>query len=195
MSSLSPCSNPGCNKVGKSQCAACLQVSYCGQTCQKTHWPNHKKSCKSHRQQHQQTTEEILIDKAGPCSWMGRDDLVSVILSSKVTSIGDAAFSLCKQLQSIMIHDSVTSIGKNAFFECKQLRSIVIPDSVTNIGAQAFWGCSGLTSVVIPDSVTDIGADAFQGCTQLQQVIAPARFHHLFPRVASLTEPSQYVLK
>jgi len=26
-------------------------------------------------------------------------------------------------------------------------------------------------------------------------VIAPARFHHLFPGVASLTEPSQFLLK
>jgi hypothetical protein len=48
---------------------------------------------------------------------------------------------------------------------------------------------------VIPESVIDIDETAFQGCTQLEQVIAPARFHHLFPRVSSLTEPSQFVLK
>jgi len=71
----------------------------------------------------------------------------------------------------------------------------VIPDSVTSIGEGAFSGCRGLISVVIPDSVIDIDEDAFHGCDHLEQVIAPARFHHLFPRVASVTEPTQYLLK
>jgi hypothetical protein len=75
------------------------------------------------------------------------------------------------------------------------MTSIIIPDSVTSIGAGAFFKCTGLISVVIPESVIEIGHDAFEDCTQLEQVIAPARFHHLFPRVASLTEPSQFVLK
>jgi hypothetical protein len=58
-----------------------------------------------------------------------------------------------------------------------------------------FHGCTGLISLVIPDSVTKIGDAAFVGCDQLEQVIAPARFHRLFPRVASVTEPTQYLLK
>ena len=152
MSSL--CSNPGCNEAGKSKCAACLQVFYCGQTCQKTHWPNHKKACKTHRQQQQQVAEAILIETAGPRSWTRRNDLVSVVLSSKVTSIGDGAFSQCKQLQSIVIPDSVTSIEDGAFFGCIRLISIEIPSSVTTIGEQAFRECSGLTSIVISNSVT-----------------------------------------
>jgi hypothetical protein len=43
--------------------------------------------------------------------------------------------------------------------------------------------------------VIDLSVHTFQNCDQLEQVIAPARFHHLFPRVASLTEPSQFLLK
>ena len=72
---------------------------------------------------------------------------------------------------------------------------MVIPDSVTSIDHQAFIRCSELISVVIPDSVTNLRENAFEGCDRLEQVIAPARFHHLFPRVASVTEPSQYLLK
>jgi hypothetical protein len=59
----------------------------------------------------------------------------------------------------------------------------------------AFRECIGLISIVIPDSVISIGVEAFAGCNRLEQVIAPARFHHLFPRVASLTEPTLYLFK
>jgi hypothetical protein len=71
----------------------------------------------------------------------------------------------------------------------------VIPDSITSIREQAFFKCTGLLSVVIPDSVTEIDENTFKGCNQLEQVIAPARFHHLFRGVASLTEPTQYLFK
>jgi hypothetical protein len=71
----------------------------------------------------------------------------------------------------------------------------VIPDFVNSIGFAAFFGCSGLTSVIVPDSVTSLGVDAFIVCDRLEQVIAPARFHFLIPGIASVTEPTQYLLK
>ena len=63
------------------------------------------------------------------------------------------------------------------------------------IELKAFSKCSGLISVVIPDSFIDMNEHSFADCTSLEQVIAPARFHHLFPGVASLTEPTDYFLK
>jgi hypothetical protein len=48
---------------------------------------------------------------------------------------------------------------------------------------------------VIPDSVIIIGQDAFQDCVQLEHVISPARFHHLFPGVASVSESTQFLMK
>ena len=62
---------------------------------------------------------------------------------------------------------SVTTIGNYAFSGCKNLTSVVIPNSVTTIGDYAFSGCSSLTSVVIPNSVTTIGSSAFFGCNKL----------------------------
>ena len=90
-----------------------------------------------------------------------------------VTSIGNAAFSMCYGLASVTIPDSVTSIGRNAFSDCTNLTSVTIPDSVTSIGRNAFWGCAGLTSITIPDSVTSIGDFAFYYCTGLTSVTIP----------------------
>ena len=90
-----------------------------------------------------------------------------------VTSIGEAAFSVCSGLTSINIPNSVTSIGSNAFSSCSGLTSINIPSSVTSIGYGTFAGCSGLTSINIPSSVTSIGQWAFVGCSGLTSITIP----------------------
>ena len=102
---------------------------------------------------------------------------------------------------------SVTSIGENAFFVCRDLTSVTIPNSVTSISASAFYDCTSLTSVnisdlaawcnikfgdnplkyahhlyingneitnlVIPNNVTSIGSGAFFGCSGLTSVTIP----------------------
>ena len=75
--------------------------------------------------------------------------LKTVILSDKVTSIGELAFSNCSGLKSVTIPDSVTSIGERAFLNCSGLTSVTIPDGVTSIGDNAFWVCSGIESLVV----------------------------------------------
>ena len=69
---------------------------------------------------------------------------------------------------SVTIPDSVTSIGDGAFSGCRNLTSVTIPDSVTSIGDGAFSECRNLTSVTIPDSVTEIGWHAFEGYNSLK---------------------------
>ncbi len=65
----------------------------------------------------------------------------------------------------------VTTIGEAAFNNCSELESITIPNSVKTIGKSAFMGCSGLTSITIPNSVTAIGKVAFSGCNDLTTII------------------------
>ncbi len=91
----------------------------------------------------------------------------SVILTDRLTTIGDCAFRDCGRLTSITIPNSVTYIGRWAFDNCTGLTSITIPNSVTNIGEQAFGYCSSLISVTIPNSVISIGQDAFHSCNSL----------------------------
>jgi len=102
-----------------------------------------------------------------------RNDIVSVVISGGVTSIGNGAFYNCSSLTSVTIPNSVTSIGERAFSGCSSLTSVTIPNSVTSIGEWAFSGCSGLTSVTIPNSVTSIGGGTFSGCSGLTSVTIP----------------------
>ena len=53
----------------------------------------------------------------------------------------------------VVIGDSVTSIGNSAFSSCRNLTSVTIGNSITSIGDYAFSSCSGLTSLTIPNSL------------------------------------------
>ncbi|UKK61349.1 leucine-rich repeat domain-containing protein [Prevotella communis] len=87
----------------------------------------------------------------------------------KVTSIGDAAFAGCKDLNSLSIPNSINSIGKQAFYSCA-FTKFVIPENVSHIGSGAFQYCLLMTDVTIPSSVTEIGGGAFYDCSGLTGV-------------------------
>ena len=95
----------------------------------------------------------------------------NTIIPESVTSIGNGAFSDCRDLISIIIPESVTSIGDFAFNCCYNLASINIPESVKIIGNRAFSFCHGLTSIIIPESVTSIGENAFYCCGGLTSIV------------------------
>lgn len=126
-----------------------------------------------------------------------RDQITSVVVSPGVTSIGNLAFALSRNIIHVDIADSVVSIGEQAFFECSRLTNITVPQSVTYIGVKAFdsctnlssitlstnnitsirpytfSGCSELSSIVIPDGVTSIQSGAFYNCTKLTSITIP----------------------
>ena len=90
-----------------------------------------------------------------------------------LTSINDAAFQYCSDLESITIPNTVTSIGTVAFHSCTNLKSIVIPDGVTTINLGTFYNCTSLTSVTLGNNTTTINPAAFEGCTNLQTINIP----------------------
>lgn len=99
--------------------------------------------------------------------------LTTITIPDSVTSIGSAAFRACSNLTTITIPDSVTSIGGYAFNNCPKLTTITIPANVTRIENDTFWQCTGLTSITMPDSVASIGDDAFRNCSSLTSIIIP----------------------
>jgi len=90
--------------------------------------------------------------------------------SYRVTSIGEHAFYVCRQLTDVTIPNSVISIERDAFAICERLSSITIPNGVTSIGRSAFYGCDAITSVIIPNSVRRIEDKAFYDCRNLRSV-------------------------
>ena len=129
--------------------------------------------------------------------YSNRTKILSAVLESGVTSIGDYAFYACLKLNSVTLHGDVKSIGGYVFQDCTKLTAVEIPEGVTSIGYRAFAGCSGLTSVTIPESVTSIGSGAFYDCSSLitgvtipkgVTSIASAIFHGC-SRLTSVTIP------
>ena len=109
------------------------------------------------------------------------------IIPSKVTSIGDGAFSGCSSLTSITIPSSVTRIGNVVFSGCSKLTSIIFDENsqLTSIGSQAFYNCSSLTSITIPSKVTSIGQSAFSGCSSLTSITIPSKVTSIEQRMFS----------
>lgn len=70
-----------------------------------------------------------------------------------VTAINNAAFPN-SAVTSVTIPDSVTSIPDAAFYNCGNLETIHIPVSVTSIGNYAFADCPSLMTVTYPGSKT-----------------------------------------
>jgi len=99
-------------------------------------------------------------------------DVASVIIGSRVTSLGRDAFAWCNNLTSIQIPNRITNIGEGALAGTAITR-ISIPNGVTSIGISAFQACVGLTSIQIPNNVSSIGRYAFLDCSNLKSISFP----------------------
>ncbi|MBQ4569422.1 MAG: leucine-rich repeat protein [Ruminococcus sp.] len=96
--------------------------------------------------------------------------LTSVVIPDCCSSIGSAAFSLCKSLVSAELPESLEVISSNLFYKSRALESIVIPDNVTIIKDDAFNYCNSLKSVKMSDNVEVIELRAFHDCLALEEL-------------------------
>jgi hypothetical protein len=89
-------------------------------------------------------------------------------------------------IQTVVIEDKVTTIGFRAFLGCINMQSATIPASVTNIGDYAFIDCFDLASCTFPDALKTIGKEAFSNCRSLETITIPASVSLFSSRVMSL---------
>ena len=106
-----------------------------------------------------QKLTSVQVEKDNPV-YDSRNNCNAIIETASNTLIEGWEFS--------SIPNDITSLGDAAFIYCFNMESIKIPNSVTSIASTAFWGC-GLKSVTIPKSVTSIGTHAFY-CTSLHDM-------------------------
>ena len=123
-------------------------------------------------------------------SLSNRDNLVSVVIPSHVTSVGDYAFNYCTKLTSFIVSATEVTWGSNCFsytdniqhmeldmktipnnfyYNHQALTELVLGTHVEAIGNSAFQN-AGLTSLTLGENVTSIGSGAFQGNASLQSV-------------------------
>ena len=114
--------------------------------------------------------------------------VIKCILGDNVTTIGDYAFSGCKNLESVTISGSVKEIGNHAFSTCSALKKVIVPniqewydisfkDAFSNPLRYAHHLYKDeeneITTLYIPDGIVTINDYAFYMCSSLKSVQIP----------------------
>lgn len=100
------------------------------------------------------------------------EQISSVSIDPRVTSIGDDAFSDLTNVSRFDLPQGLTRIGEGAFLRCSAMHSLLIPETVTEVGAYAFTQ-SGLESLTIPSNITGIPDYLFSECSNLISISLP----------------------
>ena len=106
------------------------------------------------------------LTSIGNLAFYDCDSLIAVSIPESVKSIGSFAFAECSGLEMLDL-GSVSSLGEGAFSDCDELKALRLPDTLKTIGVKAFYRCESINTVTIPASVTKLGVSAFGYCTML----------------------------
>ena len=88
----------------------------------------------------------------------GTSGIENLLLPSNVKTLGTCAFFNCDNLKTVSFEkgSKLTELGNEAFSCCANLEEITLPDSLQTIGAFAFEFCDKLTALHIPRGVTEL---------------------------------------
>lgn len=102
-----------------------------------------------------------------------------ITIPTSVVSIGDQAFSGCKELAAVKFETGdnapALTIGQRAFYNCDKLTTITLPARLTSIATEKYFyqTASGTpASQNVTYTVSNAGVyDAFAGCDGLEEII------------------------
>ncbi len=86
-----------------------------------------------------------------------------------VTKIAPYAFKDVYYVSNVILSDKLTEIGEYAF-SGSRIRKVTLPENLKTINAYTFNNCTSLKSVVIPEGMEFIGEYAFKYCSELEYV-------------------------
>lgn len=92
----------------------------------------------------------------------------SYIIPSSVTTVGRDAFEECENLKSIILPEKLTSIEESAF-SSSGIKTIEMPAGVTTISRSAF-NSSFIESIVLPNNIVKIDEMVFRNCKNLKKI-------------------------
>ena len=111
----------------------------------------------------------------GSAPWSSKySEIRKVVISENITSIGSYAFANLSNLTYVQFdgNSKLTKVGNNAFTWCSALTDIVLPNSVKTVDKNAFYQCGAMTNFTT-NAQASFGDYAFYGCKNLQTISTP----------------------
>jgi hypothetical protein len=132
------------------------------------------------------------MDTSGTDYRPNRDNVVSVVLPSGVTNLGNYAFQYFGNLTTVVLPDGLTAIRNGVFQYCGALTTINLPGGLYDWYNSVFEG-TGLGNIVLPNpSNLDIGGGSlFSDCPNLESVTFPSNTKAIGTSVFGMTESGQ----
>ena len=93
---------------------------------------------------------------------------IKKLKSTSLTTIGNAAFSYCQDLEEADIQN-VINLGSNVFSYCYNLKKVILSLLLTQIPQGVFSYCESLVDINL-SNITDIDASAFSYCYKLTNI-------------------------
>ena len=103
-----------------------------------------------------------------------------LVIGEGITSVEDNAFEDNRFLREIEFPDSLTTIGDAAFRFCGELEIVSFGSGLKTVGAYAFWNDPLYGDLILPQSTETIGEYAFAATNLLSAVIYGNPGHESF---------------
>ena len=120
--------------------------------------------------------------------------VITIVLPSAITHIGNSAFENCTSLKNIKIQNatnrsaivnnsknigatlpySLKYIGEFAFKNCRKITDVKMTNSVIQLGKGCFYNCTVLSRINISNKINELPAGVFYCCVSLKRAVLPS---------------------